>query len=267
MKSKDDQREAVLAAIHLAIDAAKSSAASDKSFGAVLSLAKQASHRQVWQIFAASKLELQWKDWLAKPWHCWMLRKLLKQLHTENLPPKGEAAAVRLLTRCAALIEFGVDVNSDWYQRLRSAVAAGRITRTEVRSLLKSSTVWWGTHEDPQAVTPIWKKPILILWRMGRPSNGDLLVIRHGMGVKALLLTMLFAPSALIIQIGMAVQQNWLKHGTAFNYTLLALVLFELATVIWVTWFIGPRSWNAAKRLFELFPELDREANRCPIPA
>lgn len=267
MDSKDDQREALLAAIHLAITAAKSNTASDKSFAAILALANQASHRQVWQISAARKLELRWKDWLAKPWHCWMLRKLLNRLLTEKLPPKSEAAAVQLLTRCAALIEFGVDVNSVWYQRLRLAVIEGRITRTKLRSLLKSSTVWWGTHEDPQAATPIWKKPILILWRMGRPSNGDLIVIRHGLAVKALLLTMLFASSSLIVQIGMATQQNWVKHGTAINYSLLALVAFEIATVIWFTWFIGPRSWIAAKRLFELFPELDRGTDRQPIPA
>lgn len=267
METKDDQREAALAAIHLAINAANSKAPSDKSFGAFLALADRASHQQVWQISAARKLVLGWKDWLAKPWHCWMLRKLLNRLLTESLPPKREAADVQLLTRCAALIEFGVDVNSVWYQRLRLAVIDGRITRTELRSLLKSSTVWWGTHEDPQSVTPIWKKPVLNLWRMGRPSIGDLIVIRHGWVVKALLLTMLIASSTLISQIGMAAQQNWVKHGAAFNYSLLALVAFQLATVIWFTWFIGPRSWIAAKRMLELFPELDRDAYNQPIPA
>lgn len=256
MNSKDQDLANLLTSLHLAIDTAISATRSGETFEAVFAKANHSATGQCWQITVARKLHPSWSDWLARPWHCWMLRNLVRKLLTENLSPKDEAAALRLLTRCASLIEYGAEVNSAWYRLLRMAVIEKRVTSVELRSLLKSSTVWWGTHDNaPPAIAPL-RNPMQFLWQMGRPSNGDLFIIPHRWPLKLLLLLLLCLAGYGLVRIGFGVQQNWVKRGSACNYILLLLVAFQISAVLWITWFVGPRSWWAAQKLVKLFPEL-----------
>ncbi len=189
--SSDEDEARLLAALSLALRRAALDESKDASFETKLARLGEAMVGRRWQVTAARDLKLSMWSWFAQPWHCWKLRRLVRVLLHEELHPKQEADAINLLNRCAAMVEFGVDVNDQWYRRLRGLVAAGKITARELRSLLRRSTVWWGTEPAREASQRPASSLGRRLWAMGRPADGELLIAEHHWSTRVLLLTLL----------------------------------------------------------------------------
>ena len=250
--SSDEDEARLLAALSIALSSIAADGTQGTSFEARLAQLGEAMVGQRWQITVARDLKLSVGTWLARPWHCWKLRQLVRQLLVENLEPRREADAVALLTRCAAMVEFGVDVNAAWYRRLRDAVAEGRTSSRELRSLLRRATVWWGTPirggralRSPSS----WAKQ---LWSMGRPASGELLIAQHHLATR-LLLTALLVLSGLalgVVTIGLA--RHLAARGSAKGMGPAIVANYTYGIIFWAAWWFGPHSWSAVRRLREV---------------
>lgn len=176
-------------------------------------------------------------------------RALCRELLRECVEARQEAKAIQLLTRCSAMVEFGVDVNAKWYRRLREAVAGDQITTAELRSLLNRTTVWWGaTRSSAAGDSGLLSLPYRI-WQMGRPAGGELHVSDHHWVTKSLLLTVLiFSGSAFAVLTLGGVQQLMTQGATAAIIpTVVAWYTYGLT--FWAIWWLGPHSWSAVRRL------------------
>ena len=117
------------------------------------------------------------------PWHCYQLKRLVPQLLNQELSGVNEEEASKLLARCCAMIEFGVDVNAQWYRRLREVVVDHNVSARELRALLRHSTVWWGTSVKSTSGTSSASSFFRLIWSMGRPSDGELLLRRKRVAI------------------------------------------------------------------------------------
>jgi hypothetical protein len=255
--ANDDDKARLLAALSLSLISESAKASRNRSFDERLADLELNMVSQGWQITVARDLEVNLSAWIGQPWNCWKLSKLLQELQGEALDPVREANAMDQLNRCAAMLEYGVDVNPAWYRRLRLAAAKGLIESRELRSLLGRSTVWWGTSTRHSAIKTsrfTWAKR---LWSMGRPASGELLIAQHHW-VTRLLLTVLLLLSGTALTISLA--------GFAFNLTMYGSVdmlgpataaVCTYSTVFWAAWWFGPHSWLAVQRLRKLFPARD----------
>lgn len=247
--SSDEDDARLLAALSLAFRSVAADGTQDESFEVRLAQLGDAMIGQRWQITVARDLKLSVGTWLARPWHCWKLRQLVRQLLLENLEPRREADAVALLTRCAAMVEFGVDVNAAWYRRLREAVAEGRTDSRELRSLLRRATVWWGTPIQGRSIgrsPSSWAKQ---LWSMGRPACGELLITQHHW-LTRFMLTALLVLSGLglgVITVGLA--GHLATGGSARGMGPAIVAIYTYGIIFWAAWWFGPHSWSAVRRL------------------
>lgn len=253
--SSDEDEARLLAALSLALRRAALDESKDTSFEDKLARLGDAMVGRRWQVTAARDLKLSIWSWLAQPWHCWKLQTLVRLLLHEELHPKQEADAIDLLNRCAAMVEFGVDVNDHWYRRLRGLVAAGKATRRELRSLLGRSTVWWGTEPASGASRRSARSLARRLWAMGRPANGELLIADHHWTTRLLLLLLLglsfFALSVVAIGLG----RHLLSRGAVSELAPMIVALYTYGVLVWAAWWFGPHSWSAADRLRDLLDQ------------
>ncbi len=250
--SSDEDEARLLAALSLAFRSIAADGTQSESFEAQLAHLGEAMVGQRWQITAARDLKLSVGTWLARPWHCWKLRQLVRQLLIENLEPRREADAVALLTRCAAMVEFGVDVNAAWYRRLREAIAEGRTNSRELRSLLRRATVWWGTPIRGESTLRSPSSWAMQLWSMGRPADGELLIVEHHWGTRLLLTALLvLAGLALgIVTVGFALHSA--ARGSARGLGPAIVAIYTYGIIFWAAWWFGPHSWSAVRRLREV---------------
>lgn len=250
--SSDEDDARLLAALTLAFRSAALDGSADDSFEARLARLGDAMSGQRWQITVARDLKLSVGSWVAHPWHCWKLRRLVRLLLAENLDPRRETQAVDLLTRCAAMVEFGVDVNAAWYRRLRTAVAEGRATSRKLRSLLRSATVWWGTSpqakEGRRSSVPLQER----LRSMGRPDDGELLISQHHWVTKLFLSILLALSGFALGAVVMGSARHLATGGSAKAMGPAIVAAYTYGIMFWAAWWFGPRSWTAAQQLRKL---------------
>lgn len=250
--SSDEDEARLLAALSLAFRAIAADGTPSESFETRLAELGDAMAGQRWQITAARDLRLSIGTWFARPWHCWKLRNLVRKLLAENLDPRQEADAVGLLTRCAAMVEFGVDVNAAWYRRLREAVAEGRTDPGELRSLLRRATVWWGTPIQGQST---WRSPsswAKQLWSMGRPASGELLIAEHHWMTKLMLMTLLVLSGLALGVVSVGLVRELAARGSARGMGPAVVATYTYGIIFWAAWWFGPHSWSAVQRLREV---------------
>ena len=250
--SSDEDDARLLAALTLAFRSAALDGSADESFEARLARLGDAMVGQRWQITVARDLKLSVGSWVAHPWHCWKLRRLVRLLLAENLDPRREAQAVDLLTRCAAMVEFGVDVNAAWYRRLRTAVAEGRATSRKLRSLLRSATVWWGTSPHAQEGK---RSPVSLLERlrsMGRPEDGELLISRHHWTTRLFLLALLALSAFALGTVVVGSARHLASEGSAKGLGPAIVAMYTYGLMFWAAWWFGPRSWSAVHQLNDI---------------
>jgi hypothetical protein len=257
--SSDDDEARLLAALSLAFRSLAVDGAQGDSFEARLAQLGQAMVSQRWQITVARDLRLSVVTRLARPWHCWKLRQLMRQLLVGNLEPRQEADAVALLTRCTAMVEFGVDVNAAWYRRLRNAVAEGRTNSRELRSLLRCATVWWGS---PMRGGSTFRSPsswVKRLWSMGRPADGELLIAEHHWATR-LLLTFLLVLSGFALGVAIVgFACHLATQGSVYGLGPAIVAIYTYGIIFWAAWWFGPFSWSAVRRLREVLQLSSKE--------
>ena len=248
--SSDEDRARLLAALTLAFrSGAATDADTNESFEERLARVGAAMRGRHWQITVARDLRLGPLVWLSHPWHCLKLRALVRQLLSGAIAPHDEQRSLKLLTRCAAMIEFGVDVNATWYRRLREAVASGRATAPELRALLRGAPVWWGTSLAKG--TSKWAAiPVLSwLWTMGRPEAGELLLSEHHWVTKSLLTALLMFSGAAFAIVLIALGRH-VAAGNADSKTAgLIVATYSYGLLFWASWWLGPHSWSSLRRL------------------
>jgi len=254
--SSDEDEARLLAALSLAFRSVPDDGFPGESFEAKLARLGEAMVGQRWQITVARDLKLSIGAWLARPWHCWKLRTLVRLLLVENLDPRREVEAINLLTRCAAMVEFGVDVNASWYRRLRIAVAEGRTTSPELRSLLRRATVWWGTAPRKLGANGSALGMAKRLWKMGRPGSGELLIAEHHWLTRFLLLVLLALSGFALAVVTVGLAHHLITRGSAAGLAPIVMALYTYGLLFWAAWWFGPHSWSAVLRLRALL-ELD----------
>jgi hypothetical protein len=250
--SSDEDEARLLAALSLALRRAALDESKDTSFETKLARLGDAMVGRRWQVTAARDLKLSIWSWLARPWHCWKLRQLVRVLLHEELHPKQEADAINLLNRCAAMVEFGVDVNDSWYRRLRGLVAAGKASNRELRSLLGRSTVWWGTEPSTGDSERAARSLARRLWAMGRPANGELLIADHHWTTRLLLLLLLGLAWFALAVVAIGFVRHLLNRGAVSELAPMIVAFYTYGVLVWAAWWFGPHSWSAADRLRDL---------------
>lgn len=206
-----------------------------------------------WFIAVARDLNLGRLNWIDLPWHCHQLKKLTPLLQHQVIPVSEERAASDLLATCCARIEFGVNVNSHFYRRLRKIVDDHQIPSRELRSLLQNSTVWWGAPATASPGSNAITRLFFRLRLMGRPPAGELLVQQHHWVTKTLILMALCFSGFAFGAYGLELLNHVLAYGVLRN-ELAELVTMTMlyGTGLWIFWSMGPRSWIAALRLTRL---------------
>lgn len=235
---------------------------SDYSFEQRFARLNRALSRSIWFISVARDLNLSVLHWIDLPWHCYQLKKLTSLLLNQALPVTEEKAVSELLARCCARIEFGVNVNSNWYRRLREIVDDHQISCRELRSLLLNSTIWWGTSATPSPNSNVIIRLFSNLRLMGRPPAGELLVQQHHWVTKTLTLMALCFSGAAFGAYGLELLNHVLAYGVLRNELaeLVTMTMFY-GTGLWICWSMGPRSWIAALRLKRLLNTTGTRAN------
>lgn len=183
--------------------------------------------------------------WVDRPFHCWMLRRLLAEVHWEDL---DEDRRVEQVARVFSMVHFGVDVSPMWFGRLRRVVVKGLATEAELRRLLRNSCVLSraSDYEDSRAGDglPWWRRLLM----MGAPKNGDLNIRQPIWPIKllvaAFLVCLLAALGVLLAEVARSYQQGGIT-ATAGS----ARIVLLLGVSARVLWWIGPVSWSRAKRL------------------
>ena len=242
----DDAR--LLSSVLLAISAGAIKSTPDDLGHESLAELTRRLRTDAWMAQAARSLRPSVWTWVDKPWHCIKLRKLLRDLEEA----KDEASLREQhkdIVRIAAMVEFGVDVNAFWYGQLRKIVALGLADAQELRSLLRSTAVWWGTSVKLRESDGRIVSRLKTLWVMGRPEAGALLVGQHSQFTRATL-GLMCGLGAVITTIGVAVlcQRIVREHTVGDSANLIAgIIVYGLLT--WGLWWLGPRSWSAADRL------------------
>lgn len=245
--NNDDAR--LLAALAIAVSSMPEGGRRGESFEGGLDCLADAMRGRYWQITVARDLKLSIFAWINRPWHCWKLRALCRALLQECAEPSKEAQAIQLLTRCSAVVEFGVDVNAKWYRRLRETVARGEITTSELRSLLSCLTVWWGVAPSPRAENGGLPSVPSRIWRMGRPADGELLVSDHHWVTKALLLMILIPSGMALAVLTLGGAQQLVAQGATPALISIVIAWFTFGLFFWASWWCGPHSWTAVRRL------------------
>ena len=245
--NNDDAR--LLAALAIAVSSMPEGGRRGESFEGGLDCLADAMRGSYWQITVARDLKLSIFAWINRPWHCWKLRALCRELLQECAEPSKEAQAIQLLTRCSAVVEFGVDVNAKWYRRLRETVAKGRITTSELRSLLSCLTVWWGVAPSRGAENGGLLSVPSRIWRMGRPADGELLVSDHHWVTKSLLLMILIPSGIALAVLTFGGAQQLLAQGATPAMIPISIAWFTFGLSFWASWWCGPHSWSAVRRL------------------
>lgn len=217
--------------------------------------------QQNWQVTAARNLQINLWSKIVRPFSYRLRDRLLEKLSNSQLSPAEERDVIERLCRCASLLEFNVEVNSYWYRRLKEVVADRKISKAHLRSLLRSSTVWWGTHSAP----PIARHTrgffrFFELLNKGRPRNGDLFLIDFHWTTKVALIIVLGLACVVFSAILWGLGLGLFYKGTKLELAFLIFAATQVGTFVCSTWFIGPRSWRAKTQLESIFPELRRIA-------
>lgn len=256
--SSDEDEARLLAALTLAFHTAAAEAPADETFETKLARLGDAMVGQRWQITVARDLKLSVGSWLDHPWHCWKLRTLVRKLLAESLEPRREVEAVELLSRCAAMVEFGVDVNAAWYRRLREAVAERRVTQKKLRSLLRCPTVWWGTLR-PGSGKPSSGSTAKFILGMGRPSEGELLIVDHHWTTKLLLTVLIVLSGTALAIVIVGFLGRLISTGSLQGFGPFIVGLYTYGMLFGAAWWFGPHSWSAVRQLRDV---LKLDSNR-----
>ncbi|OYT88708.1 MAG: hypothetical protein CFE43_20920 [Burkholderiales bacterium PBB3] len=206
--------------------------------------------KSYWQIAAAERMQISPKMWLYGTWHCWQLRRLAAEL----LNSTGDEAETQIkfakFARYFVFVEFGVNVSPSWHRRFREAIADGRTTRSELRSLLGKPTVWWGTkHTHGQGFLGQLYK----LCAVGRPNDGDLLV-QHFHPVTRVGLTLVFIGSCIGVAYGLSLLLQMASPTGRATQDLFVVLDCTTAMIVAAvsSWWAGPSSSQAVDRLREI---------------
>lgn len=246
----DDYAE-LLASMSIAIGLAVTKETPEVGLEQVLAQASRNMAGQNWLIAAARNLQISPRMFFDRPWHTWHFQKLAKEL--VDTAEDGPAVQTKLakLGRYSSMVEFGVIVNEYWYRRLRGAVVDGVTTHRELRALLRRPTVWCGAKQDGPSDFLVWARRRL---GFGCPSDGALLIEQfHPIG-KTVFMT-IFLTSALGA-VSSGVLAASLVSSPYFSHDKLFILLgFTVATsfISLSSWWLGPSSTNAARRLEIIF--------------
>jgi hypothetical protein len=250
LNQTDDYAE-LLASMSIAIGLAVTKGTPAADLESVLAQASHNMAGRLWQITAARKLRISPWMWIDRPWHCWQIRKLANELLDSAEDGPTLQAKVAKLGRYSAMVEFGVNVNEYWYRRLRGAVVTGVTTHAELRSLLRKPTVWWGAKQDGPSSFFAWIRTLL---NFGRPPDGELL-IKQFHPITRVVLMIIFLTSAFGFSLGVGLVFRLVSSPHFSHDRLLGLLDFTVAMflVSLASWWLGPSSTGATRRLEEIF--------------
>lgn len=254
----DDYAE-LLASMSIAIGLAVTKETPELGLENVLAQASRNMAGRYWQITAARKLHISPQMWMDRPWHCWQIRKLASELLDPAEDGPEMQAKVTKLGRYSAMVEFGVIVNESWYRRLRGAVVDGVTTHAELRALLRRPVVWCGAKQDGPSDFLVWVRGSL---GFGRPPDGELLIEQSHPITRAFFMTV-FLTSTLGAGLGMGMGMGmgmglvfpFVSSPYFFHDRLLILIGFTVSMflVSVASWWLGPSSTHAARRLDKIF--------------
>jgi hypothetical protein len=217
----------------------------------VLDQASKNMANQYWLISVARKLRIDAKTWFDRPWHTWKFEKMLREFREPAQDSPALRAKVARLGRYSSMLEFGVIVNEHWYRRLRGAVVDGVTTHEDLRALLRRPTVWCGAKQDGPSDFLVWARGRL---GFNCPSDGALLIEQFHPIARTVFMA-IFLISAIGAVLG-GVLVISLVTGPYFSlYRLLVLLAFTAAilSVSLASWWLGPSSTDAARRLKRIF--------------
>lgn len=255
----DEDRARLIAAITIAMQSTKLQTGS--TFQQRLNVTQKAMHGSHWSITVGRDLKFGLLAWIDHPWHCYKLKRLVPQLLNQELSGGGEEEASKLLVRCCAMIEFGVDVNAQCYRRLREVVIDHNVSARELRSLLRHSTVWWGTSVTSTSGTNGASSFFRSIWGMGRPPDGELLLRQHHWLTQAVILTTLGLSGLAWGIVSFALLRYLFIHSTVFGAADLISASAIYGVVFCGIWWLGPGSWSAVSRLQKLLHSPPQEEN------
>ncbi len=204
-----------------------------------------------WPMTVAKNLQADWRSWVARPWCCIQLARLRRRLIRVDAPAPDRHDFERLV-RILTLVEFGVDVDINWYRRLR--IAADEHGLARIRQLTGSPWVWWGPSRSYR-----WSHMptnFRRLCAMGRPGHGALHYKRPHRVVAWLL-----ALPALLGCLCLLGAVAHLTRGTGVSSYQLAMAVLLVAKgsiLLWSSWWLGPHGLSCiAELLMVLGPEGD----------
>lgn len=192
--------------------------------------------RSDWSLTLARHFKPGLDAWLARPWCCFQLRKVRHQLlRTEDFAPDG--IDLLQVTRLLVLANFGVDVNSSWFRRLRDVSGKQDGGEARLKRLLSSPYVWWGGLNRQ---TSNWfMKRVWRLCATGRPAHGELHYARpHPWVIWLLLVPVLLGLTFLFVSLSTAFQLG--TRMSIEQFTAILLITARGCILLWVAWWLGP---------------------------
>lgn len=231
-----DQSEQDIAAFKAALIVALSSmkhAAGSQSLPELLAELDSKVAVSAWPLAVARSLQPDWRAWVARPWSCIQLLRLQRQFMRGDESHRNFQDIDRV-ARILALIQFGVDVDTHWYRRLR--IAADEHGFVRVRQLLESPWVWWGPSR-----TYRWSRmPALFrrLCAMGRPGHGALHYKRPHRVVAWLLAGPALLGCIFLVAAGALLTAN--AGVSNYQLAMAALLAAKGGVLLWTSWWLGP---------------------------
>lgn len=237
------------ASLITALMAAKNRSSGNKSFEQDFAAFDANVALSNWPLTLARKIKPDWGSWLARPWCCFQLRRLRRQLPRTDEFSQDDVDLLKL-TRLLALVEFAVDVHPTWYRRLRDVSGEEGGVEPKLRRLLSSPYVWWG-RADRRASNWLLK----LVWQfcaMGRPAQGEL----HYARPQTLVIWLLLLPALLGLAFIGAALSIAFQLGTNMSSDQLATIILIAAKggiLLWAAWWFGPYGARCIRDLESIF--------------
>lgn len=256
----DDDRAQLIAKLVVAMQS--DTASVDSTFSELLHNTEKFLRESNSSLTIAQKLRWDHLTWIDHPWHCYKLKRLVSQIQNQDFSDIDEAEALKLLTRCCAMIEFGVDVDYKSYRRLREVVIDHNISAYELKSILRHSTIWWGTSVTATCEQNLFIRFFLFIWSMGRPRDGELLMQDHHSFTKSAILAFICFLVLGLVNNCFDLLSCLLTPEAIFDARRIIPTTLAFGSSFLIFWWIGPSSWFAVNKLKKLIDSSPQQKHR-----
>lgn len=87
---------------------------------------------------------------------------------------------------------------------------------------------------------------------MGRPADGELLIVEHHWGTRLLLMALLVLSGLALGIVTVGFARHLAARGSARGLGPAIVAIYTYGIIFWAAWWLGPHSWSAVRRLREV---------------